>query len=109
MEKNGRHLTEAKLVFASGQYSFILNDVPGTECQDIQYDLAITSRYGRSLGMAKISREDNKISLDLEGKVVTMNTLDGFLYCTSRSASITEISGNVLNAKIIAAEPSSQT
>ena len=29
------------------------------------------------------------------------NTLDWFLYCTSRSASITEISGNVYNAKII--------
>ena len=65
--------------------------------------------------MAKISREDNKISLDLEGKVVTMNTLDGFLYCTSRSASINEISGNVLNAKIITnkmiliADPSSKS
>ena len=43
------------------------------------------------------------------------NTLDGFLYCTSRSASITDISGNVYNAKILTnqvnliSDPSSRT
>eukprot|EP00091_Calanus_sinicus_P003873 TRINITY_DN14033_c0_g1_i1.p1 TRINITY_DN14033_c0_g1~~TRINITY_DN14033_c0_g1_i1.p1 ORF type:complete len:279 (-),score=74.81 TRINITY_DN14033_c0_g1_i1:391-1146(-) len=46
VEKNGRHLLEAELVFASGQYTFILHDVPGTGCQDIQYDLAITPGTG---------------------------------------------------------------
>jgi hypothetical protein len=51
--------------------------------------------------MAKITRRVNEISLDLEGKVVAVNTLDGFLNCTSRSESLTEISGNVFYAKII--------
>ena len=91
--KNGRYLTEADMLFAAAQYTLVLKDDPGSECQDVQYDLAVTSRYGRDLGIAKIRREENRISLDLEGKVMTVNMLDVFLYCTSRNAIVTEVLG----------------
>ena len=94
--KNGRYLMKAELSFSQSQYTFILRDSPGSDCQDVQYDFAITSRYGWNLGEARVSREDNKVSLDLEEKVLTVNTLDVFLFCTSRSAAITEVLGIII-------------
>ena len=96
VEKNGRHLVDTEITWGYGdQYTFTLRDVPGNDCQDIQYDLTIFNKYKVSLGMTKIGREQNKISLDMKGKVVTVNTLDGFLYCTSRSARLTELVGKL--------------
>jgi len=91
ISKNGVHLNETDIEFSDDQYTITLNDAPVKNCQNTKYDLTINSRFGWDLGVGRIRKKDNKVNLVRVGKNFTVNTLDGFLYCTSKSASVVEV------------------
>jgi len=95
INKNGIHLNTTGIDFANNEYTVILADQPTKPCPNIQYDFTVTSRFGLELGVARISREDNKVTLDLEGKKLRVNTLDAFLFCTNIEATVVELGDTV--------------
>ena len=106
INKNGRQVNDADISQLFGQYTFVIQDSSSqsqySQCSaNAGYDFIVTSHHGLSLGSATLSLEQNKISLEEDGKGVRVHSLEAFVPCLSRSATIRElVRGKLINVAI---------
>jgi len=96
INKNGRQVNDADISQLFGQYTFVIRDSSSqsqySQCSaNAGYDFIVTSHHGLSLGSATLGLEQNKISLEEDGKGVRVHSLEAFVPCLSRSATIREL------------------